>query len=845
MTSATGAGRRTPLFGVLLLIAGIAATAVWVGVVGVAHLQPVHAPFRLPWWALVPAFSIAEIFVINLDRGRDTHSFSMVEIPMVAGLYLVTPLGLVAARILGAVLVLVAYRRQPPLKLAFNLSLFALETTVGITLFHAIGGANASVRPGSWPAPLAACMVVNLVGVMGVTLVIAATSSEVQLASLKQMLFETALLGPIANTSIAMCVMVMLWYEPAAALLMALVAAIVVLAYRAYVALTKRYANLTKLYDFNQRAQAPDPNQAVPAMLLAVRDVMSVELAALILVHADGTRSVHTSVADDAAALADAFEHAEADAVAALMDLVTANAGALFVRSSGAPAAAQDMLDRMGWRDCLAVASETESESGTRGFVIVANRVNALASFERADLALFSALAGHAEVILANARLVDRLRHDALHDSLTGLSNRVGFNQRVDDAIAHRRPGEKICVLLMDLDRFKQVNDTLGHDLGDRLLAEVGRRLTATLDHTATVARLGGDEFAVLLPPCADASDAIATASLVDHTLQRGFRLGDMEVDAPAAIGIAMCPDHGEDATTLLQRADVAMYTAKDSAQIETYSPERDRNTRQRLELFAELRVAIASGQLEVWYQPQADARTGAVTAVEALVRWRHPVRGLVPPDAFIPVAEQSGLIGPLTDYVLDQVARQHRLWARSGMPLEIGVNVSMRNLQERGFADRVSRILEERGVAPDALLVEITESSIMADQHRTMESVDALAALGIGISVDDFGTGYSSLSHLRELPVREMKIDKSFVMRMDSDEGDATIVHAVIDLGRRLGLTIVAEGVETAAAWEQLAAWGCDRIQGYYLAKPMPPDVATPWLAERVLAERDVAAGV
>ncbi len=841
MANSTAPGRRTYPQAVVALVVVFAATATWITFGRLVHLSSVHAPFHLEWWELVPVFVAAEIFVINVERGRQTHSFSMVEIPMVAGLYLTSPLQLIVARLVGGALALAVHRRQAPLKLAFNLSSFALESAVGIAVFHAIGGPSVSVEPRSWLAPFAACMVLNLVGVIGVTLAIAATSAEVPISMLKRMLFETALLGPVANTSLAMCVMVMLWYEPAAALLMALVALIVALAYRAYVSLSARYANLTKLYEFNQQAQPNQPGHAVATLLDAARVAMSVETAALVLGHTDGTRSVYVSNApddehDDGVA---PFEGRHVDAVGALLAERT---GGLFVRYGAASAAELEVLAPLGWRDCLAHPLDTGR--GEHGYLVVANRLNSVSSFERADLAMFTALAGHAEVILANSELVERMRHDALHDALTGMPNRVGFNQLVDEAIAARRAGEKVCVLLMDLDRFKQVNDTLGHDHGDRLLVEVGKRLAAAPVLGATVARLGGDEFAVLLPVCRDTEDAVAHASVLEHVLRRGFRLGDMQVDAPAAIGIAVCPDHGEDASALLQRADVAMYISKDSGQIETYSPERDRNSRQRLELFAELRTAIASGQLEVWYQPQADAQTRTVTAVEALVRWRHPVRGIVPPDAFIPVAEQSGLIGALTNYVLTEVARQWRSWTRSGLAVEIGVNVSMRNLQERDFADRVRRILTDMGMPPSALIVEITESSIMADQRRALECVHALADAGIGISVDDFGTGYSSLSHLRDLPVREMKIDKSFVMNMDTEPGDATIVRAVIDLGRRLDLIVVAEGVETATAWEQLAAWGCNRIQGYHLAKPMPSDVATEWLAEHLAVDLDVAAG-
>jgi diguanylate cyclase (GGDEF)-like protein len=828
---ANGTADRRPALRVVALVATFAGAATWIALAGLRHLHAVAAPFALPWWALALGFCAAEFFVIDFERGRDTHSFSMVEIPMVAGFYFASPLTVLLSRLLGASIALVVHRRPAPLKLAFNLSLFALESAVGLAVFRAIGGPDVSVRPGSWPAPFVACMILNLVGVIGVTLAIAVTSGRVPMATLRQSLVETALLGPIANTSISMCVVVLLWYEPAAVAFMAVVALVVAAAYRGYVALSARYANLTKLYEFNERAQPAEPGHAVASMLDAARDAMSAETACLALVLPDGSRSVHVSRdADEPRNDGGASATNEPDVET--LRLLLGESSTRLVRNGAATPDEQAVLGPLGWRDCIVVEIERAGE--VRGLLAVANRLNAIASFQREDVALFSALASHAEVILANADLVERLRHDALHDTLTGLANRVGFNRKVDEAIAARRDGDTLCVLLMDLDRFKQVNDTLGHDHGDRLLVEVGHRLVRATVEDATVARLGGDEFAVLVPSCGDAAGALEHATAVDRVLRTGFRLRDMQVDAPAAIGIAICPDHGDDATTLLQRADVAMYVSKSSGQVEAYSPERDSNTRQRLELVGELRTAIASGQLEVWFQPQADARTDVITHLEALVRWRHPVRGIVPPDDFIPVAEQSGLIGPLTERVLTDVARQWRQWTRNGLSLTVGVNVSMRNLQERDFAERVGQVLRDTGMPTSALTVEITESSIMADTGRTLVCVDELARAGIDIAIDDFGTGYSSLTHLRELPVREVKIDKSFVMHMDTEPGDATIVRAVIDLARNLELTVVAEGVETEAAAAQLRAWGCHRLQGYLLAKPMPADAMTTWLAAR-----------
>jgi diguanylate cyclase (GGDEF)-like protein len=380
------------------------------------------------------------------------------------------------------------------------------------------------------------------------------------------------------------------------------------------------------------------------------------------------------------------------------------------------------------------------------------------------------------------------------------------------------------------------VNDTLGHDQGDQLLIEVGRRLRAAAVPGSTVARLGGDEFAVLLPTQHDVEEIRQQAIVIGETLSGGFDVGDLIVEAPASIGIAVAPDDGEDAMALLQRADVAMYAAKASARVTLYASDQDRHSRRSLGLAAELRNAVNQQQLEVWYQPQADAVTGEVCGAEALVRWRDPRRGLLMPDDFIPVAEQTGLIGPLAEYVVGHVAHQWSAWNEAGMAIPLAVNVSMRNLHDSAFAERLCALLRAQGMPVDALTVEITESSIMSDSSRALRSIRTLAMEGIGISVDDFGTGYSSLTHLRQLPVQEIKVDKAFVIQMTDDDrdGDRAIVRSVIGLGHNLGLSVVAEGVETPEAWSQLREWGCHKVQGYHLARPMPAEALTRWLMNR-----------
>ncbi len=447
--------------------------------------------------------------------------------------------------------------------------------------------------------------------------------------------------------------------------------------------------------------------------------------------------------------------------------------------------------------------------------------------------ALFRIVAGASRALRHQAQVNE---HQALHDALTDLPNRTLFHDRVGQAIASaRREHLPVAVMIMDLDRFKEVNDTLGHSSGDELLEQVGVRLRAALRESDTVARLGGDEFGVLLPRVVDSAAAVAVARKLRKALEEPFTIHGLALQIEASVGIALYPEHGDDVHSLLQRADVAMYVAKEHpGGCEVYAKERDDYSPDRLTLLTELRRAIDVGELVLHYQPKADLKTGHVTGVEALVRWNHPQRGLVRPDEFIPLAQKTGVIVPLTFFVLNDALRQCRTWLLEGLDLCVGVNLSARNLLDVHLPDTVGELLTKWEVPPSLLELEITESTILADPVRAMNILSRLSGMGIRLAIDDFGTGYSSLAYLKRLPVDELKIDKSFVQGMEEDENDAVIVRSTIDLGRNLGLRVVAEGVETAEAWRQLAALGCDVAQGYYLSRPVPANELAAWLRAR-----------
>ena len=449
-------------------------------------------------------------------------------------------------------------------------------------------------------------------------------------------------------------------------------------------------------------------------------------------------------------------------------------------------------------------------------------------------LATVTVLAGMAR---AGVTVVDRLRESdrrAITDDLTGLGNRRHLVDRLRAAIESAGNDEaELALLLIDLDGFKELNDTLGHHAGDQVLRQIGPRLKHILRAGDTLARLGGDEFAVVLAP-GDEATASAAGLRLRAALERSFEVGDIRVHIDASVGIALFPEHARDALGLLQRADVAMYEAKRMRTgHEVYLPSRDRHSRQRLRLVGELHGALETGQLVLYYQPKADVRTGAVTGLEALVRWQHPERGLLGPGHFLPLVEQSGLTRALTSFVIDRALCELAELRSGGLDLDVAVNLGPADLLDLGLPSEVERLLQVRRCAPEHLQLEVSEDVVMADVDRTVDVLRGLRAIGVRTALDDFGAGHAALGQLKHLEVDTLKIDCAFVMRVAQDERDAAIVQSLVDLGRRLGLRVVAEGVETREAWDLLVRWGCDEAQGHLLAPPMPAPELVDWLSK------------
>jgi diguanylate cyclase (GGDEF)-like protein len=783
--------------------------------VAVAAAAPARHVARLPGadaWMLAAAFAAAELLPVHFELRREAVSLSISTVPLVIGLYTVAPWALVAARVAGTVAALRVHRHQAPLKLAVNASGVALETAIAAAVFREFAPAGTGTQ--TWPAALGATVAGTVALAAALTVVISIYQGRWD-RGLAWSMVRIPILAPV-EASLGLVAVTILATEPSAMLPLGVVAVFVLASYRTHGVLRARHRDLEQLYAFaGAMSEALRTCDLVPALLAHTAELMHADRAWLVL--------------------ADTCLEADGSSAPAGPEALAAHEAA---HAAGTATLLQDVI-----------AAPLRGTSGPLGTLVVAHRSGDVRRFGRGDLPRMVAVAEQASVALEHADLVHQLRvkaaeaeHHSLHDALTELPNRAMFTTAVDDLL---ETGTDIAVLLVDLDRFKEVNDALGHHIGDRLLEQVGRRLRAAGGEGDLVARLGGDEFAVMLAGVATEVEALRSAYAFTALLERPFTLGDMTLEVGASIGVAISGRHGADAGTLLQHADVAMYTAKaDQSGVEVYSHDRDAYSAERLALVSELRAAINGGQLEVHYQPQVDLGTGEVFGVEALARWRHPTRGLLTPDEFISVAEHTGLISALTGVVLETAVTDAARWRDAGSPMRVSVNLSARTLLHRELVDTVRTLLRHHGLPRDSLCVEITEGSVMSDPRRSIAILEQLRAEGVTIALDDFGTGHSSLAYLKALPVGEIKVDKSFVQSMLDDPSDEAIVRSVVHLARNLGIPVIAEGVEHDQAVERLLDIGCRSAQGFLFSRPLPSEELAAWLlGRRVLAERPLVA--
>ena len=824
--------RVTGLSGVLTVVAALLALLALVAPV-VVHLGPVGAGTHLPWWALALMFGVVELCVLHVQVRREAHTVSLHEIPLVLGLFFASPAAVLLARLVGPVPVLLFHRRQSALKVVFNLALFLADAAVAIAVFRLFTLTSVTADAVAWLATFAAVIASGTVAATATTCVIAAHERS---WAWRELWVQPLVDAPrsVAVATLALVAVYALSLDTAAAVPLLAAAGVVLVAYRAYANLSDRHLSLERLYRFSQAVSTqPEMESVLRSVLREAKELLRAETAhVLFLPPAEGPAAHVALTAADRLVRRETDELLQPGRVDA--EVVRTATAQLVPRGTKDPAQRR-LLDELQAREAVVVP--LRGDAGVVGTVTVADRLGEVRTFDAADVRLLETVANHASIALQNGRLIDKLRYDALHDALTGLPNRVHLGRALNEALEAFQRGEaaRVAVMIMDLDGFKEVNDTLGHHQGDALLREVAARLRVVAGDDAVVARLGGDEFAVLLPDVPDADAASARARRVVQALEQPIDLDGLEVGVGGSLGVALAPEHGQEGAVLLKRADVAMYAAKAGSEgVRLYQADLDTSNPQRLALVSDLRTAIELEQLELHVQPKARLDTGVVDGVEALLRWQHPVHGPVPPDEFIPVAERSGLIVPLTDLVLRTALQACATWRAAGHEVAVAVNLSARSLTDPALADDVAALLRRHDVPARLLTLEITEGSVMTDPAGTIALLLRLHGMGVRLSVDDFGTGYSSLSYLKRLPVHEVKIDKSFVTHVVEDADDATIVRSIIDMAGHLALDVVAEGVEDRAAWDRLGELGCTYAQGWYLSRPMPITDLLPWLTAR-----------
>ncbi len=810
--------RRSPTTDILLV-------AVLLFAVGIAALRAapdVESSLRATpdWLPLVVAgiFGALILVVFHVEFKREAISFSLSEVPLAIAVVFLVPAEGLAARIVGGGAALLLLRRPPLYKLIFNLGLFTAE--VGIA-YLVTGFLLRGTEPNDAQTVLAILVATLVAGVVG-SVAVSAAVSRVEGDTLRRVIDElrTAWILVVNASAAAIVVALALQSAAVAAIAIVPVTALWVLV-RGNGAIGQQLRDLDDVHGFaSQVGTSLDIDEVCGTAVEASARILRSEIAVLRLTRSDGTATVFaysTTGTDLPVAPYDPWWTTLADDPAPRV-----------VGAGDLPAGVRTAL---GVRTQL-IVSPVADETGTIGALVVGGPAGADRHFDDRSVSHLQNLAEQLATTIRKALLHERVEYEARHDSLTGLPNRNAFEAAVAQCLSGETGSSGKYVMMLDLDRFKEVNDTLGHHAGDDLLIEFTRRVREELGEGATFARLAGDEFSILLRDTDDES-ALDLAARCRDAASRPIVLDGLSVVVTASVGIAAFVEADSDAVGPMRRADVAMYNAKSHhLGIELYRPELDRRTPARLSMLGDLRQAIEDDHLGVEFQPKLDLSSGVITGAEALVRWTHAIRGVVPPPDFIRVAEETGLIKQLTDLMLANGIAAMREFHQRGHLLGLSVNLSTHDLVDAKLASRVGAHLEANGVDPGLLTLEITESSLLIDGPRAKATIDDLHALGVRLAIDDFGTGYSSLSYLRQLPVRELKIDQSFVTNLLIDEQDEVIVRSTIDLGHNLGLEVVAEGVESEAVLERLKSFGCDVAQGFCISRPLTAKRLLSWLA-------------
>lgn len=782
-----------------------------------------------PSFALIMALYIGVLSLpLHFEVRRQSLLVSAGEIPFVLGLFYLSPFWFIIMRI-SAGLVVYSYRtvtgKAPPLKNTFNAASQGVSAAIAALATYSLGIGEAA-DPSTWLVLLFAIFLSYMATAFALFVVMTITQGRRGVEDLIQGLGTSIVITGI-NTCFGILILLVVTTTKWTYLLLAIVVGLIFAAYRAYSNMVRQRRSLTDLNDFTQSvAEAVQSNRLVDIMTHRLRDMLNAEAATVWVPKEKRFPELLLTAYMDIEGLLDTTP-----VPAALRQEVLATGEALLVTPKHGKPEHRRALASEKVKDAILVP--LKSGKTTFGCLSVVNRLGGdLVRFGRDDLTLLETLAAHAGVAVENSRLVDKLRFDAYHDALTELPNRRRTMNVIEESISLVVPNEIVAIMLFDVDSMREINDSIGHAAGDKLIVEVGRRLRSAAPPGAHVGRIDGDEFTLVMR-LPDSAAAAELAGRIREELQRPCTLGTLNVDIDAAVGIAIHPESGDKADTLLQRADVATQSAKNvSSGVQVYNIGLESGSVRRLGLASDLRRAFDAGELDVAYQPKILLEDRRLVGVECLARWHHPAHGDVAPEDFIPVAEHTGLLGRLTEFVLRQGLARLRDWSHLDAELGIAVNLSPRTLADADFPALVGELLTEYGVDPNRLTLEITEDGMVSAGGKTPHTLQRLRDLGIRLAVDDFGKGYSSLSYLRNLPASEIKIDKSFVQGMATDEGDLAIVRAVVDLARHFHMTVVAEGVESEMTLSHLTEMGCDIAQGFYFSRPLTADRFVAWMA-------------
>ncbi len=774
---------------------------------------------------------------VSLHHRGNTYLIALEEVPLLLGLVFLSPPLLVLACVGASAFVFLIVRKQALHKVCFNVAAGGLGMAVSAVVFREILRGHSAVSVWGCAAAVAALFVSAITMHVMVLIMARLLGQTTERRTGPQLLIHAMI--TTASVCLAFVVFDAAWMNLWATVPILLVAALVIAVYRGYTRVSLRFASLQRLYDFSRALGTAnlEPSSMSLEVLSQVCTVMRARRAQLVLAEPSGIPR-RISLDDHGPSEVELISLDKSSIITQAID-----SGLASLHTNGTPQR-KTSYDPIAGRYSHAVVAPLINQNTAIGAIVALDRDEELDGFDDDDLRLFEALVAHASANLERARLVEELRfevdsksHQATHDMLTGLPNRMLFLTRATSAL---NDSGGVAIVLLDLDRFKDVNDTLGHAIGDRLLCEVSERLLRAVGEQATVARLGGDEFALVIAGVTESERAIAIVNELNAEMSRPIEMDGLTLAVTASAGIALAPEHGDDVALLLQRADIAMYLAKERrGTVEVYSVEHDRSMRRWLMLGGLLTHALQTGtELSVVYQPIADVRSRNVVQVEALARWHHPVHGAIPPEEFIGIAEQTGMISQISEFVLSEACARLASWRQVGIDIGLAINVSGREFADGSLVDRVARHLQAHRLPPNVLTLEVTETEVMADLSQATLVLDELAALGVRIGIDDYGTGYSSLAYLHRLPVQELKIDRSFVTNLPNEMSNRIIVRSSIAMAHSLGLSVVAEGAEDEVTCAMLADAGCDQIQGYYLSRPKGPAELEEWLLQGATLE-------